>query len=230
MDVQPVHNCPRESVDRLLSSVPFYKLVKQVDQYQYELLLQHSRIIEYQPGEVVLEKGEREEWLYFLLKGQLEVKSGEADSSDTVVNFITPGEVFGGLAVLFDHVRIATVVADSNSRKVLVFGTNVKIFGKLEEIHNISLSTKLIYYRNMVHNLRWRLEMYRVAYPDQEFSSAHRQIKVYSGPKDTLSELRDLDNQARELAKLLVIWNSEYSRLSINQRADLDSASLRALG
>ncbi|MFL0805288.1 MAG: cyclic nucleotide-binding domain-containing protein [Agarilytica sp.] len=230
MEVQAVYKYPQESVDTLLSSVPFYKSIKQADQYQYDLLLRHSKILEFSPGEVILEKGLKEEWLYFLLKGQLEVHAGSPDDQATVVNYITPGEVFGDLAILFDHVRTATVVADSNSKKILVFGTNFQVFGKLEETHTVSLNTKLTYYRNMVHNLRWKLEVYRAAYSDQPFASAHRKIKLYTGPKDTMEELKSLDAQARELAKLLVAWNTAIDRLSITPRSEIDSQSLKAIG
>ncbi len=230
MEVQAVYKYPQESVDTLLSSVPFYKSIKQADQYQYDLLLRHSKILEFSPGEVILEKGLKEEWLYFLLKGQLEVHAGSSEDQATVVNYITPGEVFGDLAVLFDHVRTATVVADSNSKKILVFGTNFQVFGKLEETHTVSLNTKLTYYRNMVHNLRWKLEVYRAAYSDQPFASAHRKIKLYTGPKDTMEELKSMDGQARELAKLLVAWNTAIDRLSITPRSEIDSQSLKAIG
>ncbi len=230
MEVQAVYKYPQESVDTLLSSVPFYKSIKQADQYQYDLLLRHSKILEFSPGEVILEKGLKEEWLYFLLKGQLEVHAGSSEDQATIVNYITPGEVFGDLAVLFDHVRTATVVADSNSKKILVFGTNFQVFGKLEETHTVSLNTKLTYYRNMVHNLRWKLEVYRAAYSDQPFASAHRKIKLYTGPKDTMEELKSMDGQARELAKLLVAWNTAIDRLSITPRSEIDSQSLKAIG
>lgn len=225
MDVQPVSSYPRESVDSLLSSVPFYRTIKQYDQYQYDILLGHSKIIEFSPGETVLEKGQSDAWLYFLLKGQLQVTAGDA-----VVNYITPGEVFGDLAILFDHVRTATVIADANSKRTLVFGTDFAAFGNLEDSHPISLKTKLVYYRNMVHNIRWKLEVYRTSYPDQPFASSHRKIKLFAGIKDTLDELISLDAQARQLAKLLVVWNDEINRLSLTRRSDISSTSLQAIG
>lgn len=230
MEVQPIQNFPKASIDSLLSSIPFYRTVRQLDESQYDLLLQHSRIIEFAPGEVVLEKGQKEEWLYFLLKGQLEVRAGSAQDSSSVVNYITPGEVFGDLAVLFGYMRTATVLADLNSKKIVVFGTDFNVFGTLENMSAVSLSTKLIYYRNMVHNLRWKLEVYRAAYPDQSFASLHRKIKLYNGQKDTIEELESLDFQARELAKLLVNWNEAIDRLSLSPRSELNPGSLRSIG
>ena len=78
-----------------------------------------------------------------------------------------------------------------------------------------------------MHNLRWKLEVYRAAYPDLPFSDSHRQVKLYSGPKDSVEELRSLDAQARGLGKLLVDWND---RLSPNLRTDIDLDSLQAIG
>lgn len=229
MEVRSLHQFPRDSLDALVAAIPFYRAVKQQDQWQYDLLMSHSRIIEYQPGEVVLEKGQTDHWLYFLLKGQLMVSVGDKQQGGQEVNYITPGEVFGDLAVLFDHQRTATVKADLDSRRVLVFGTDFRVFGELKDTHTIFLATKLLYYRNMVHNLRWKLEVYRATYPDHNFASLHRKVKLYTGPKDTLEELTSLDQQARQLAKLLVDWNLEFNRQTSGPRGPLDGESLAAI-
>jgi cAMP-binding proteins - catabolite gene activator and regulatory subunit of cAMP-dependent protein kinases len=230
MEVHPLHKYRQESLDTLLSSIPFYKAIKQQDQYQYDLLMTYSRVIEYRPGEVLMEQGQNDQWLYFLLRGQLAVVVGSGESDRKVVNYITPGEVFGDLAILIDHQRTATIVADPHCKSVMVFGTDFTVFGELEDVHKISVNTKLEYYRNMVHNLRWKLEVYRMSYPDQAFASNHRKVKLYTGPKGTLEELKSLDEQARALARLLVHWNFEFDRLSISPREKLDYNTLIALG
>ena len=172
MEVQPINGFSQEVIRTLLTSIPFYKDVMSQDQWQYDLLMSHSRIIEYSPSEVVLQKGEKDKWLFFLLKGQLNVIVGEKPN-EKIVNQITPGEVFGDLAVLFDQKRTATVLADRSAKKVMVFGTDFQIFGDLKDFNLISLKTKLTYYRNMVHNLRWKLEMYRTKFPTSELASEH---------------------------------------------------------
>ena len=230
MEVRPLYHYPQISLENLVSSIPFYKAIKQKDQWQYDLLMSYSRIIEYRPGEVLLEQGQVDQWLYFLLKGQLLVVVGEGTSDRKVVNYITPGEVFGDLAALVDHQRIATVIADSNSKRVLVFGTDFKVFGQLQDVSKISLLTKLEYYRNVVHNLRWKLEVYRMSYPEHAFASNHRKVKLFMGTKDTMDELISLDEQARALARLIVGWNLEFDRLAIPPRENLDYHSLAALG
>ncbi len=228
MEIRSLQQFPRDSLDALVAAIPFYRAVRQQDQWQYDLLMSHSRIIEYRPGEVLLEKGQADNWLYFLLKGQLVVSVGDHRPEDRQVNYITPGEVFGDLAVLLNHERTATVTADLNCKRVLVFGTDFRVFGRLQDTHKISLKTKLLYYRNMVHNLRWKLEVYRVTYPDHIFASLHRKVKLYSGVKDTLDELVSLDDQARQLAKLLVDWNLEFDRLASAPREPFDDQSLAA--
>lgn len=209
MEIKQLHRVPRESIEQLLAAIPFYKSVKQRDPAQFETLLQHSRLVKYAPGEVVLQRGETDQWLYFLLKGQLSVFAGE-DSQAQTVNTITPGEVFGDLAMLVDRKRTATVIADPNCRQVLVFGTDFKAFGTLEDTRVISLSTKLAYFANTVHSLRWKLEVYRVRYPQSELASQHRKIKLYTGPRGTIEELLALHQQARELAQLLLRWNGMF--------------------
>ncbi len=230
MEVYPLHRYQQDSLDKLLASIPFYKAIRQRNKLQYDMLMTYSRIIEYRPGEVLMEHGQKDQWLYFLLRGQLAVVVGSGQQERKVVNYITPGEVFGDLAVLIDHLRTATVVADPNCKSVMVFGTDFQVFGDLSDFSTISLDTKLEYYRNMVHNLRWKLEVYRMSYPDQSFASNHRKVKLYTGKKDTFEELKSLDEQARALARLLVSWNLEFDRLSISPREKLDYTSLIALG
>ncbi len=217
MDVKQFDVTTRKSVDQLLASVPFYKMVKQNDPWQFEVLLTHSRIVDFEPGEVVLRSGEYDNWHYFLLKGQLAVFVGDETREAAPVNYITPGEVFGDVAMLLgNRQRTATLVADANCRKVVAFGTDFTVFGEVDDFRTITLPTKLAFYRNTVHNLRWKLDVYRMKYPHSELAGLHHKVKLYVGPKDTLEELVSLNAQAGDLAKLLVQWNANFGVLSLN--------------
>jgi CRP/FNR family transcriptional regulator, cyclic AMP receptor protein len=228
MVIKELSQFPRATVEQLLSGVPFYKAVRQQDEWQFELLLQHSRIITYSMGESVLRQGDWDNWLFFLLKGQLDVTVELADGEQKV-NQITPGEVFGDLAMLVGRERSANVVVSEHCREVMAFGTNFEVFGALEQMHPVNLETKLTYYRNAVHNLRWKLEVYRNEHPENELASRHRQVKLYTGPKDTFEELQALHRQAVELAKLLIAWNSKFGR--VQQAVSLpDEQLLAAMG
>src|SRR6185369_9373118 len=98
MEIKLLSKLSRDYVEQLLSGIPFFKLVKQRDAWQFELLLQSSRIISYSPGEIVLQRGDNDKWLYFLLKGRLAVYVDPLKGE--LVNYITPGEVFGDLSQL----------------------------------------------------------------------------------------------------------------------------------
>ncbi|NIB40103.1 cyclic nucleotide-binding domain-containing protein [Pseudomaricurvus alkylphenolicus] len=227
MQKDAVNEYPRAAIDRLVGAIPFYKQLQQSDGGQYELLLQHSRVMTYGPGEVVLEQGDAGHWLCFLLKGQLQVLAGEPRQE---VNQITPGEVFGDLAMLLKQARTATVVADSLSREAVVFCTDFSLFGELEDFSRVTLATKLIYFRNLVHSLRWKLEVYRSKYASHPLANRHRSVKLYLGSKDTLEELAGMHEQAAQLARLLVEWNQEFGYLSVSQTPAPSPQVLAALG
>lgn len=210
MDVYPLHRCSQQTIDSLLGSVALYKQAYQLDPLQFDVLLRHSQLIEARPGEVVIEAGQIDTWLYFLLRGQLVVYAG--DPAVRRVNVITPGEIFGDMAILMDLPRSATVIADVKTRTSVVVRTDFSIFGEPGDLGGIKLPLKLLFYRTMIHNLRWKLEVYRSQFPSHSFATDHRKIRLYTGPRDTLEELISLDNQARQLAGLLISWNLALTR------------------
>ena len=223
METKPLHKVPRETLEHLLSGIPFFKVVRQQDLKQFELLLQASRVVSYHPGEVVLQKGDSSNWLYFLLKGKLAVYVDQALRGD-LVNFVTPGEVFGDLAQLMGQARTATVIADPSAKESMVLALDFNVFGPLNSASPISRQTKLAYYRNTAHNLRWKLEVYRSQHLQHELANKHRQIKLYLGPKDTYEELVSLHEQSQALALLLLEWNKEFGVLSaemLDQNRDI---------
>lgn len=213
METKPLHKIPKDTLEHLLSGIPFFKVVKQQDVKQLEILLQASRILSFVPGEVVLQKGDTGNWLYFLLKGKLAVYVDQALKGD-LVNYVTPGEVFGDLAQLVGQARTATIISDVSAKESMVLALDFNVFGPLNSVSPISLQTKLAYYRNTAHNLRWKLEVYRSQHLQHELANKHRQIKLYHGPKDTYDELVSLYEQSQALALLLMEWNKEFGVLA----------------
>lgn len=210
MDIRPLHRCSQQTIDFLLGSVALYKQVYQCDAGQFGVLLRHSQLLEAKLGEVVIEAGQIDNWLYFLLRGQLVVYAGEP--AIRRVNVITPGEIFGDMAILMDLPRSATVIADVKTRQSFVLRTDFSIFGEPEDLGEIKLPVKLLFYRTMVHNLRWKLEVYRAQFPSRSAAVDHRKVRLYTGQRDTIDELLSLDFQARQLAELLNSWNLTLTR------------------
>ncbi|RYY74151.1 MAG: cyclic nucleotide-binding domain-containing protein [Gammaproteobacteria bacterium] len=213
MEIKLLSKLSRDYVEQLLSGIPFFKLVKQQDPWQFELLLQSSRIITYSPGEIVLQRGDSDQWLFFLLKGRLAVYVNDPLKGE-LVNYVTPGEVFGDLAQLMGQPRTATVLAEPSYRESIVLATDASIFGDINSTRPITVQTKLAYYRNTVHNLRWKLEVYRSQHLQHPLANKHRLVKLYTGAKDTHEELRALYEQAQALASLLLQWNREFGALT----------------
>jgi len=209
MDVKSIHSFPRETVERWLLNIPFYRTVKQQSDTQFEHLLRHAHIAEFEPGEWVLRRGEKDQWLYFLLRGGLEVYPDEQGLGQAI-NRITPGEVFGDLAMLVGRERTASLRASSEFRQCTVFCADFSAFSDLGTRGSITLATKLAFYRNSVHNLRWKLEVYRNEHPEHRFANRHRKVKLYTGARDTRQELEALHAQAQALARLLMEWNGEF--------------------
>ena len=221
MEITPISKLSRDYVEQLLSIIPLFKLVRQQDTEQFELLLQASRILTYAANEVVLRRGDNDSWLYFLLKGRLAVYIEDLQKGE-LVNYITPGEVFGDLSQLVGQPRTATIIAEPNFREAMVLAMDSSIFSDIHTSGTINVKTKLAYYRSVVHNLRWKLEVYRSQHLQHELANKHRKIKLYSGKKDTLEELEALYAQAQDLARLLLEWNYEFGALPIDSSADED--------
>jgi len=110
--------------------------------------------------------------------------------------------------------RSATVIADLGAKESLVLALDFNVFGPLNSVNPITLQTKLAYYRNTAHNLRWKLEVYRSQHLHHELANKHRQIKLYHGQKDSYEELISLYEQSQALALLLMEWNKEFGVLA----------------
>lgn len=214
MDVYPLQRCPEEAIQALLHSLALYKLVYDNDPAQFEILAKHSQLLDLGPGEVVIQEDQIDTWLYFLIKGGLAVYAGE--QSLRLVNAITPGEVFGDMAVLLHHTRSATIIADTRHRRSIVLRLDFSIFGEPDDFVLVTLPTKLVFYRAIVSNLRWKLEVYRSQFPGYHLADEHRKIKLYDGGRDSVEELLELDQQARRFAELLISWNLELTKIDLD--------------
>lgn len=214
MQITQITSLPRAKVDQLLAMIPFYRDVKESEPWQYEVLLHHSRIVNFEPGEVVIARGDIDTWMYYVLKGLLIVYPGDPDSRGEPVNQVTPGEVFGDLAMLVHGKRMATIVADDKSKEVQVFGTDFSIFGTLPDNSILSQKTKLLFYRRMVHSIRWKLEQYKMEHPTHRLVEKLRTVKLYLGPKDGIEELEAHHRQALELVAILNEWNAEFGSVA----------------
>lgn len=207
----PIANYSPDTLESLLSGIPFYKDLIFNDPDQMEVLKQHSAIYEPAAGEVVIEKGATDKVFYFLLSGQLIVYP-DGKKSRKAVNYLTPGQALGVLALLCNSPRTATLVADPKSGRVQLIGTDFTPFGALTDFSRIHLGTKLALWRMVSHNTRWKLNVYRMQQPDHPLSAALAKVESFSGEKGSVEELQSLDRQVRALTELMAQWNEVLAK------------------
>jgi len=220
MKTIPLTSYPHEMLETLLSGIPFYKDLVLEDKLQTGILMRYSHVFEPAPGEVIIHKGAKENTFYFLLKGQLIVYP-DGDLTRPAVNYLSAGQVFGALSLLCKSPRTATLVADPKFSKTMLFGTDFTPFGDLLDFKKIKLSTKLALWRMVVHNTRWKLEVYRMEYPDHALALELRQVEIFRGEKNTAEELQSLDRQVWQLTDILLQWNEVLS--SAGEESDAGS-------
>lgn len=205
MKLREIRQLPGVELDSLLVRIPFLKELRQRDEEQLQLLLGYSCLVELAPGETIMRRGEKGSWLYFLLKGELEVYRDEPEPGRHL-STITPGELFGDLALLCNLERKATVAAPA-SRGATLFACDFAPFGTLDQFSRVSLGTKILLYRTVLHSVRWRLEVNRMRQPRHPLVQELLRVPVYAGCRDGIEELHALDQQAQALAALLERWN-----------------------
>lgn len=222
MKVIPISAYDPDTVDSLLSGVPFFRDLKQNDESQYRLLLTYSNFYEAEPNEKVISKGQRDKMYYFLLSGQLIVHPDGTGKSDKGVNYIGSGQVFGALAMLCDIERTASIVVDPQYSKAMLFGADFKPFSELEDFRQIRLETKLAFYRGVVHHTRWKLEVYKMDYPSNPLVNEMRRIEFFKGERGTVEELQSLDRQTHQITALLKTWNKTFENKVVEKKVEVE--------
>src|SRR5690554_1151987 len=208
---------PLERIQRLLSGIPFFNEVARENEQQLSRLLECSDIMQARAGEEVISEGDTDTFLYFLLKDQLAVTTPNG-AEDQVLNYISPGEVFGALAMIRGTPRSATIRVDENAKEAIVARLNYADFSNITEFNYLTLATKLAFYRMLVHNIRWTLEVNKMQHPQHELVPKLRTVPIFTGAKGTPEELQSLCDQAHKLADILCLWNESALPLKSNMQ------------
>lgn len=197
---------------RKLAALNFFQEVRKRDEEQFRQLIEQSRLIQIEPGELLLQRGDVDNFIYFLIKGELQACVDEQGKS--VLGSLIPGEVFGEMALLSHAPRTAHIRVPDGARETLVFATCFEHLGDLESHDRINLETKLTFYRQLVYILRWRNDAYRVRFPSNPRASAYYRVPLFKGTPGTQEELVALHRQGVALADRLVELNAELGHLS----------------
>ena len=148
----------QDDLEKLVTKIPFFREISASNQEQFNLLLDVSKIAQAETNEELIKQGSRDDYLYFLLKGMLDVKAGNTKGKDTIINSIHTGEVFGALAMLMNSERTATIVASPGSKEVIMLALPYSLFQGTDEFEQFTLPTELSFYRMLTNNIRWTID------------------------------------------------------------------------
>lgn len=207
MEITELGRLSGKTAEAWWSRIPFFRELATTHRDQLDALLLNCCLVQLAPGEVIMRKGEEGTWLYFLLKGALSVYR-ERPGEGMPLSEITPGELFGDLALVGNNVRKATVAA-LPERGATLLACDFKTFGSLHDFKRIGLETKLAFYRMLLHSIRWRLEVHRNKEPGHPLIAELLSAPAFSGNRHSEAELEYLFNQARYMAGLLERWNGD---------------------
>lgn len=195
----------QESIQRMVQGIPFFNEIIRTDAHQFDQIMTRSRLLQAEPADVVMRRGDTDPYLYFLLKGQLDVLSG--DPGSPVINTISPGQPFGTLAMLRAMPRSATIIADPKGKPAILLALDYNFFRDIDDYGLFTLATKLAFYKMVVNDIRWTLELKKKAEPAHALVSSMRKVPLFTGARGTRDELASLRDQALALADILCEWN-----------------------
>lgn len=208
-DVTPGEYAP-ESIQRMVQGIPFFNEVLRSDRNQFDQIMGRGRLLHAEPGDVVIRRGDSDPNLYFLLKGQLNVLA--ADAGSPVLNTISAGQPFGILAMLRNMPRSATIVADPAGKATVLLALDFSFFRDISDFGLFTLPTKLAFFKMVVNDVRWTLEMNKKSNPEHALVGAMRKVPLFTGARGTQDELRALHDQALALGDILLQWNESSLR------------------
>lgn len=203
-DVSPGEYAP-ESIQRMVQGIPFFNEIIRTDRHQFDQIMTRGRLLHAEPADVVIKLGDNDPNLYFLLKGQLNVLA--TDVGSPVINTISAGQPFGTLAMLRNMPRSATIVADPAGKAVVLLALDFSFFRNIDDQALFTLPTKLSFYKMVVNDIRWTLEMNKKSNPAHALVGAMRKVPLFAGTRGTHDELVSLREQALALADILCQWN-----------------------
>lgn len=214
MQLEQFGGLDKSSVEKLLLYIPCFRQVQAYDESQFQLLLATARVSSVAANQTFIGHGNQDQRLFFLLRGQLIARvKGQGDC--ITLDNIHAGEMFGELALLLNQPRSADIVVADQSRQAVIFTLECDALQYSEQFTLIDRTTKLIFYRNLVHHLRWKLEKLRHQFPAHPLADKHRRLKALSLYQNDAKQLFETYEQAKKLAALLSDWN----RLSIHSQA-----------
>ncbi|VEP14124.1 putative transcriptional regulator, Crp/Fnr family [Hyella patelloides LEGE 07179] len=96
-------------------------IFQDLEALQLESLVPYSHVRAYQPGEIVMQEGDRiPQQLHGLMTGRLEIKKTATNGKETLVRLIPPGELFAAPAIFGNSISPAIVISQVESQVLTI--------------------------------------------------------------------------------------------------------------
>jgi CRP/FNR family transcriptional regulator, cyclic AMP receptor protein len=159
-----------ENIQRLMS----IQALRHFETRNLGKLLRLSKIRQYEDGEQIIQEGDMDPWLYFLLSGKIRVtKEGEQ-----IGTISRKGEIFGEMRIIDDQTRSASVHAVG---KTVCLAVDTSAGNRLNtsDEKEARLDFLLLLYRIFAEYITLRLRL-----TNEELVKAKRDAKTAAGGKE----------------------------------------------
>ncbi|MDJ0784534.1 MAG: cyclic nucleotide-binding domain-containing protein [Desulfosarcinaceae bacterium] len=153
-----------ENIQRLMS----ISALKHFETRNLGKLLRLSKIRQYEAGEAIIQEGDRDTWLYFLLSGEVRI-SKEGEEISTIGR---RGDLFGEMRIIDDRSRSATVTA-IDKVVALAVDTSAKSRMATSDGKDERLDFLLLLYRIFAEYMTLRLRL-----TNEELVKAKKAVKA----------------------------------------------------
>jgi CRP-like cAMP-binding protein len=163
------------NIQRLMD-IPY---LKNFETKSLSKLLRLSKIREYEDGECIIQEGDFDPWLYFLLKGKVQIiKDGVQ-----IAEIDQAGEIFGEMRIISSISRSASIYAVGNTICLAVDTTAKERLSSQEEIDKFLL----LLYRVFAEFASIRLRL-----ANEELVRTKKQILKLVQDRDFLEDIENL--------------------------------------
>ena len=146
-----------------------------------------AKIIEYQPGETIIDEGKYDNWVFWLIDGRIEI----VKKTVTVATFQRVGDMFGEMGILEGDARSASVIACTPTTCLTI---DMSILDHPDIKHKISQEA---FCRDVAQVTKTRL-----ARTTSRLSESARELELI---KQQLSESEKRYNEAMQTIKKILL-------------------------
>ena len=208
MKVATAQDYSIETLFRFASGVTFFKELMHQDPDQYALLQSHLKFLVAEPREEIIQHGMDDKDVYFVLRGQLNI----VDNTGGLLGHVHPGEPMGIMSVLLNKHRSASVVVDQQPSLLATLPYHHLMYLADDDLNRpneslFTLSTRILFYRLIDHQMRWSLELKRTEHGSFNIEQAIYTLPLIKTRDGTVNELSQLHQLAVAQARILNDWN-----------------------